>query len=365
MKVSAALSCSIGRLLISLASLAVLITDSPAASEAKKNVSAPPGSSVLPGRPGVQFLIGKSLIDPPGTGELLNATYFINDSTVLEGYIKPGAFSQEARSGYLCSIRPWKFTETEDCDDQSNLVTAKTKCTPFRVLISDEKAKGEKKPGTLVGYYWKDRADIRLNIPSSFSVYPKSIVEGNMTRCPLAAPPAITEAIEFPETDQSVATESATPWSDGNISSATLVKKILVGNSVVWPKSDNEECGETVYFNSDGRIYSLRCNDNDSGKRPAIHTVSRLSDRPVLSVATSRWKLVDGRFCIENYEAENVFDQCDPILLSTFLAQSQTSGVLVKRLHAFFIYNSSPYIEPTHKQPGLVVRGNPAGFSDH
>lgn len=297
---------------------------------------------VLQGREATRFLIGNSLMDPPYS-DFGRATYFVDDGTAMVG----------AKSGRSCVIDPWKFTETDDCGSQSLSVAAGAKCMPFHVLAL-RVTKPKPKAGTSIGYYMIGKDPDEKWEARFLKESGQAILAGNATSCPLAKPPASVEALELPDTNRTVALETAVPAQDETVSPGALIEKILVGNSIVWPRADDEECGMTDYFGRDGRIYVLRC-----GRTPHL---PRRSNRPVFDVGALRWRMVGARFCIENVEAEGSFDNCNPIRLTAFPFQTISDGRVAKHVHAAFVRGAAGEIAPPDNKPGLVVKGNPARF---
>lgn len=342
---------------LAFAVLATACADSRNAGAKENTAAAPPGYVFVEGPAAVRFLTGKTVVDPVAF-QHQTARYFIDAATVLQSNLEPGhPLLGGLKIGRFCFISPWKVTDTEDCGNQSRLISPLTKCVPFRMLAAQST---KDQTGALRGYFWLDYLKGVSDIPFSKDEA-STIVEGNVTGCPLGTPPTSVDAIELPETDDSISLESPTPFKDGKISPAALVQHVLVGNSIVWPKSEGEECAHTDYFSPDGLVYSLSCESAGQSKTPPL---PRLSDRPALTLVTTSWKLIDGKFCLDNVEADGVFDQCDPYLLSAFIARSVTSEAVTKHVHAYFIFGSSN-IEPRDNRPGLIVPGNPAGFRPH
>ena len=322
---------------------AAFVTCSVTAQAGEKTSGSLQSFRVLQGRTATQFLIGNSLINPP-LGDFHGVTYFINDSTALSG----------TKSARDCVVSSWKFAGSENCGNQSLGVAAGEKCVPFHVLAARRVTKPKPKTGALIGYYIIG-AYPGSNLERQFlKESGQAIFAGNSTRCPVAKPPISAEALEFPEADQSVPLETGTSLNDEMDTAGAQLTTILAGNSIAWPPSDDQECGMMDYFSPDGRIYTVRC-FSKSGLRSH-------SDRPVFEVGTLGWKMVGKHFCIENVEKEGTFDDCDSIRLSAFLVQSPNGGSAAKRLHAYFVRSSAGHFSPPDRKPGLVVKGNPAGF---
>lgn len=288
------------------------------------------GYVALTGSKAKRFLIGNSQEFPRayGTDPFRDITYFASEKVALDGY----------RNGRACEVKTLDFHEDSYCQRSGTDPTGKLHCDHIQVFAVKRALTSPAKTGELIGYL--SPGDTESDAPNT--QYDYAILKGNVTGCPVFGDPKPEKALEL-----SSAEGQLVPVDDPNkfakhASSRRAIERLLIGNSVFWKRSDRKGCGGKQYFASDGRIFSAYCHGPD----PAVTLVGE-----------SRWKFVNGRFCLQDRDNHDAFDMCEPFAIG---AAPAPSGGGVR----FRVYSSVEFDYPNDDsaEPGLIMQGNPAGL---
>jgi len=288
-----------------------------------------------------RFLIGNTVWAPPveaNSGAGRSAEYFADENTELGG----------ERNGGACSVDAVTFHADSWCS-KLNMLESHETCFKDHVIVSRSVDIGKAKTGDLIGYLYPTMdflpgSGIGDEEPSPDNSL--AILKGNVTGCPRLGAPQPANPLELPAAGGLVPSNSA---KNLKASPGSVISRLLIGNSVLWPSSRDlvstpgyDGSVSRQYYSPDG--YAFRADYDRSWK--------------IFSVAQSRWKIINGRFCLQDWDNHRAFSACDPI---TILSIPAPSGSV--RLHAYFdesLEGAAP--NPGAAQPGLIEKGNPVGF---
>jgi hypothetical protein len=295
--------------------------------------------AVIEGAAASAFLIGNSTVEkyPDGTQIVL---YFFDHERVMQAY-----------GNNECVIEPWKLTDGANCGEQSSFGAAK-KCEPFHVRAGLTKRQPAR--GAVIGYY-VDGAFDAASEDHRLKKYDQVLRSGNYTNCPsFAGAPRIPAVLQMANSASPQATNPKDEYPRPAPSSLTLLKRFLIGNSVVWPRLPGQHCGRIDYFDRSGRVFFFDCEESWG----STHDHPRLK----LTVGSYRWKLVGNQFCFPVSDGyTGPYDDCDSILLRD--AQPLPQGLEAKKQMIFMGGSPQGQLDPLGV--GYIVQGNPAGFSPH
>ena len=196
------------------------------------------------------------------------------------------------------------------------------------------------RPGARLGYLV---GDCRKRPDAAHDVV---ILNGKATRCPRLGAESPAQPIALGAADAALVgdDDAAAVWAQGGEWRGTpgaTVARLLVGNTIFWGRREDGSAGPKTFFNRDGRVYH--------GQRDAEGRIDY--------VIASRWKVLDGRFCLQDWREGDAFKACDALALR---APPGGGGLQVYFDHQ----QESALLNPGFgAEPATVMQGNPAGFA--
>jgi hypothetical protein len=283
------------------------------------------GYVVLSGDEARKFLVGNSVADSPamtdGSDADSRVRYLVNEKSVLDGELNSGA----------CSVEPWELRGDSYCMGSAVDSSAQPACLQFHLLVSKRARTNQAKLGDLIGYF--AYGEPRGNVPDP--TLDEAILKGNATACPLLGESRPAKPLELSTAlSHLVAPDDQASLDSDHGSSGLVIEQLLIGNSVYWPPSKQQGCGTKEYYSPDGRVFSAECGRDGAS---------------VLWIGMSHWKIVKGHFCLQDRDDHDAFSNCDSITV----LRAPSVGA---QLHVYYRR------ETESPQPGLIMRGNPAGF---